>query len=158
MHLHHYFRFRDGKICYYRGTEDTAITAATLPPENLSGMAPILPGKLAAWHEFREEMNGPRRAEHEASRQRMGARREVASLLQTPMAFPSAFTTKRTASRRPFVVLATSQEPYDVWFRERLADIHGLTQEMLSEPPSGVKMFEWPARVCRKGGLSTAVP
>ena len=26
MHLHHYFRFRDRKIEYYRGTEDTALT------------------------------------------------------------------------------------------------------------------------------------
>jgi uncharacterized protein len=32
MHLHHYFKFRDGKIAYYRGTEDTAITAAALTP------------------------------------------------------------------------------------------------------------------------------
>jgi ketosteroid isomerase-like protein len=30
MQLHHWFHFRDGKIDYYRGTEDTAITAATL--------------------------------------------------------------------------------------------------------------------------------
>lgn len=30
MHLHHYFRFTNGKISHYRGTEDTAITAATL--------------------------------------------------------------------------------------------------------------------------------
>jgi ketosteroid isomerase-like protein len=30
MHLHHYFRFRDGKIAYYRGSEDTAQTAAVL--------------------------------------------------------------------------------------------------------------------------------
>jgi ketosteroid isomerase-like protein len=30
MHLHHYFRFTNGKISYYRGTEDTAITMATL--------------------------------------------------------------------------------------------------------------------------------
>jgi ketosteroid isomerase-like protein len=29
MQLHHWFRFRDGKIAYYRGTEDTAATAAT---------------------------------------------------------------------------------------------------------------------------------
>jgi ketosteroid isomerase-like protein len=26
--LHHYFRFRDGKIAYYRGSEDTAAVAA----------------------------------------------------------------------------------------------------------------------------------
>jgi ketosteroid isomerase-like protein len=29
--LHHVFRFRDGKIAYYRGSEDTAQTAAVLP-------------------------------------------------------------------------------------------------------------------------------
>ena len=30
MNLHHYFRFRDGKIAYYRGSEDTAQTLAAL--------------------------------------------------------------------------------------------------------------------------------
>jgi uncharacterized protein len=30
MQLHHWFRFTNGKISYYRGTEDTAITAAAL--------------------------------------------------------------------------------------------------------------------------------
>ena len=30
MQLHHWFRFRDGKIAYYRGTEDSAITVASL--------------------------------------------------------------------------------------------------------------------------------
>ena len=30
MDLHHCFRFRDGKIAYYRGTEDTAQTEAAL--------------------------------------------------------------------------------------------------------------------------------
>lgn len=30
MNLHHFFTFRDGKIAYYRGSEDTAQTAAVL--------------------------------------------------------------------------------------------------------------------------------
>jgi ketosteroid isomerase-like protein len=30
QHLHHYFSFREGKIGYYRGTEDTAQTEAAL--------------------------------------------------------------------------------------------------------------------------------
>jgi ketosteroid isomerase-like protein len=30
MDLHHFFSFRDGKIAYYRGTEDTAQTEAVL--------------------------------------------------------------------------------------------------------------------------------
>jgi len=30
MNLHHYFKFRDGKISYYRGSEDTAQTETVL--------------------------------------------------------------------------------------------------------------------------------
>jgi hypothetical protein len=30
MNLHHYFKFRDGKVACYRGTEDTAQTEAVL--------------------------------------------------------------------------------------------------------------------------------
>lgn len=30
MDIHHWFRFRDGKVDFYRGTEDTALTAAML--------------------------------------------------------------------------------------------------------------------------------
>ena len=30
MDLHHHFRFRDGKIAFYRGTEDTLQTLRTL--------------------------------------------------------------------------------------------------------------------------------
>ena len=32
MHLHHLFRFTDGKISYYRGTEDTLATVDALTP------------------------------------------------------------------------------------------------------------------------------
>ena len=32
MNLHHYFVFDDGKIRYYRGSEDTALTEAALQP------------------------------------------------------------------------------------------------------------------------------
>jgi hypothetical protein len=32
MNLHHYFKFRDGKIAYFRGTEDTAQVEAVLRP------------------------------------------------------------------------------------------------------------------------------
>jgi uncharacterized protein len=32
QNLHHYFRFENGKIAFYRGTEDTAQTVAALTP------------------------------------------------------------------------------------------------------------------------------
>jgi ketosteroid isomerase-like protein len=33
MDLHHWWRFRDGLVCLYRGTEDTVLTAAILGRE-----------------------------------------------------------------------------------------------------------------------------
>ncbi len=30
MHLHHYWKFRDGKVCYVRSSEDTALVASVL--------------------------------------------------------------------------------------------------------------------------------
>lgn len=32
MNLHHYWRFRDGKACFVRAAEDTALVAAALTP------------------------------------------------------------------------------------------------------------------------------
>lgn len=32
MNLHHYWRFRDGKVCFVRCSEDTALVAAALTP------------------------------------------------------------------------------------------------------------------------------
>jgi hypothetical protein len=32
MDLHHWFRFEDGKVAFYRGTEDTALTKELLTP------------------------------------------------------------------------------------------------------------------------------
>ena len=32
MNMHHYFRFRDGKACFVRSSEDTAQVAAALTP------------------------------------------------------------------------------------------------------------------------------
>jgi ketosteroid isomerase-like protein len=32
MNLHHYWRFRDGKVCFVRSSEDTELVAATLTP------------------------------------------------------------------------------------------------------------------------------
>lgn len=32
MNIHHYWRFRDGKVCFVRSSEDTALVAALLTP------------------------------------------------------------------------------------------------------------------------------
>jgi len=103
--------------------------------ECITWFAPILPGKLEAWKAFDAEMNGPRRAEHHASRRRMGLSREVASLMQTPQGDFVCLFHEGASLERAFRTLATSSDPYDEWFRQNLIEIHGLTPEMLQGPP-----------------------
>ena len=85
---------------------------------------PIQPGKLENWKRFIAELDGPRRSEHEASRRRMGIRRESAWLQEDPpMAIVQIDADDPARASRE---LAKSDDPFDRWFREQVMDIHGL--------------------------------
>ncbi|NKX56356.1 DUF6176 family protein [Arthrobacter mobilis] len=99
--------------------------------ESITWFAPILPGKVEAWKEFVEELKGPRKEEYEASFQRNGMNREVASLMQTPQGDFTCFFQEAESIAKVAENFATSQEPYDVWFREKVNELHGITPEML---------------------------
>ncbi|HEX9995153.1 MAG TPA: hypothetical protein VGB14_19675 [Acidimicrobiales bacterium] len=104
--------------------------------ECLTWAAPIVPGKLDAWRDFDAAMRGPRAEEHRASRQALGMVREVSSLLRTPDGTDLVCLFHEAEDLgKAFRQLAESTEPYDVWFRERLVEIHGLTPEMLAAGP-----------------------
>ena len=109
----------------------------------LTWMAPILPGKLDAWEEFDEQMVGPRHAEHDASRRRMGLTREVASLLRTPHGDFVCLYHEASDLAKAFRILVESDDPYDVWFCENIRDIHGLTAEMMTGTPPAVLRLDW---------------
>jgi hypothetical protein len=111
--------------------------------ENLCWGAPILPGKLEQWHRFHDEMQGARREEHAASRREMGIHREVVSPMETPdVAFVSLYH-EAEGLGKAFHVLATSESPYLQWFRKQIAEIHGLTPEMLLGPPPSKLIMDW---------------
>lgn len=111
--------------------------------ECITWFAPILPGKLEAWKAFDDEAKGPRWEEHDRSRKRMGVVREVASLMQTPEGdFVCLFQEAKDLAKA-FQGLAQSDDPYDVWFRERIMDVHGLTPEMLEGPPPATVTFDY---------------
>ena len=115
--------------------------------ECIAWFAPILPGKLAAWKQFDDEMNGPRKAGHDASRRRMGVAREVSALMQTPHGDFVCLFHEAEDLAAAFGTLARSQDPYDVWFRGNLIDVHGLTPQMLQGPPPASVHLDY-----RRGG------
>lgn len=106
---------------------------------------PILPGKLEAWRRFNQETLGSRGSEHEAANRRYGITRELAWLQQTPEGDLAIVYLEVAEPERMFREMATSADPYDVWFRQQVLDIHGLD---LTQPPQGPLSelaFEWRA-------------
>ena len=101
---------------------------------SLASAFPILPGKTEQWKHFSHEMAGPRRSAYEASRRRLGITREVAYLQKTPQGDLAVVYIETQNIPRFFEGLASSQEPFDVWFREQAKQIHGVD---FSEPLPG---------------------
>jgi hypothetical protein len=86
---------------------------------------PILPGKTAEWRAFMEEVNGPRRAEFDASRAAAGVR-ERTFLQQTPMGDLVLVTLEGDDPGRAFGKMMSADDPFTKWFTERAQAIHGV--------------------------------
>jgi hypothetical protein len=111
--------------------------------QNLTWAAPILPGKRDAWNSFMDELQGPRRHEHAASRREMGLHREVVSVMSTPAGDFVCLYHEADDLAQAFAVLATSSSPYLQWFRQECLEIHGLTPDMLLGPPPAEFRYDW---------------
>ena len=108
------------------------------------GMAlPLLPGKTESWKRWTQEMAGPRLSEYQASRQHLGITREASFLQQTPQGDMAVLYIEAEDIIRVFQGLASSQEPFDVLFRQRTQEFFGFD---LTQPPPGPlpeTVFDW---------------
>src|ERR671933_4856 len=98
-------------------------------------VVPILPGKLDAFKQFVRELSGPRKAEHAASRRRLGITQETTFLQQTPMGDMAIVIGDGEGDyAQTTQAIAKSNDPFDVWFREKVKEIHGFD---VTQPPPG---------------------
>jgi hypothetical protein len=101
----------------------------------IAAVYPILPGKTEAWKQFTKEMSGERKNEHAASRKRLGIKQETAFLQQTPMGDLAVIIMDMDMEiPQLFQGFAQSNEPFDVWFREKVKEFHGVD---VTQPPPG---------------------
>ena len=110
--------------------------------ECITWFVPILPGKLDEWKSLIEEITGPGKEEYVRSRARLGLAREVGSHMQTPQGDFICMFHEAEDLATAFHALAASNDPYDVWFREKLQDVHGITAEMLQGPVPASLLFD----------------
>ena len=110
--------------------------------QSIAFAAPLLPGKTEADLEAMASVsNGERRAEHEASRRRAGIKRESAWLQRTPGGDVVVVLIEADDVQAAMGALATSQEPFDVWFRDHIKDAHGMDMAEGFPPPEQVLDF-----------------
>lgn len=95
---------------------------------------PVLPGKLEAWRQLCAVLQGARREEYAASARRQGSSTCRLYYQQTPDADLVISYLEAADLGHMFGVMATSQDPYDVWFRAQMLEIHGWD---VTRPPAG---------------------
>jgi hypothetical protein len=107
--------------------------------------APILPGKTEQLRQ--SNVNGDRKEAYEASRRRHGISREMAWIQSTPMGDLSIVYIEADDLEAAFDGLGTSQEPFDVWFREQTRELHGINIEDGFPPPEQLMDYRAAATV-----------
>jgi hypothetical protein len=111
---------------------------------------PILAGKVEAWRRFCQELSGSRRKMYEASRQRLGITCERLTLVETTFGSAAVTTLEAPDVAQALGQIITSVLPFDVWYRERLQELHGVNlagYEQFSQPTPTLHnqevLFEW---------------
>jgi hypothetical protein len=89
-------------------------------------VAPILPGKTEAWRRFIQEMWGARYQDYIASRRRLGIQVERAWISETQQWAIGLIAIEADQMEQTLTALASSEHPFDCWFREQLLALQGL--------------------------------
>jgi len=106
-------------------------------------VAPLLPGKTdvdkAALASLR---SGDRKAAYEDARRRAGITRESVWIQATPMGDLAVVYIEADDVANAMKTLATSDDPFDVWFRDHIREVHGISLEEGFPPPEQVLDFD----------------
>lgn len=111
---------------------------------------PILAGKVEAWRRFCQELSGSRRILYEASRHRIGITRERLALVETAYGSTAVTTLEAQDLGQALRRIIDSELPFDVWYRERLQELHGVNLAGYEQfslrtplPHDQELLFEW---------------
>ena len=110
--------------------------------QTIAFAAPLLPGKTDADREALASCgSGDRAADHRASRERAGIKREAVWIQSTPDGDVAVVLIESPDIQTAMGTMATSDDPFDVWFRGHIMDVHGMDITEESAPPEQVLDF-----------------
>jgi hypothetical protein len=119
---------------------------------------PILPDREEQWRRFAQDLLGDRLGEYEGLARRLGIGGVRAYLARTSQ---REVILARVEARDPTEALrrlVASEEPFDEWFKEKLAELHGYDPKPRRAGVLPELVFEYPRRLKRTGsqGLPAA--
>lgn len=100
--------------------------------EQVCLVLPLMPGQEAATRSFLEELDTQRTAEYRASQERIGVTKEMWFLSGSNGETTLIAYLETDGFEAAVGGMAGSREPFDVWFKDRLAGCTGLD---LNDPP-----------------------
>ncbi len=107
---------------------------------------PILSGKLDTWKRFMKEIAGTRRTEMDAFGRRVGFTALRAWHQATPQGDLAIVYQEGDDPAQFLQRIATLQDPFAVWFKQQVLDIHGVDFNQPSPGPPPEQLFEWEGR------------
>jgi hypothetical protein len=97
-------------------------------------LAPIVAGKMDTWKHWANDLQNSRAEEFEEFNARYGLTRHSAWLAETPTGQMVAVLHEGPGAENFMSKLATSDNEFDVWFKQRVKEFHNID---LSEPLPG---------------------
>ena len=111
---------------------------------------PILAGKVEAWRRFCQEISGSRQLMYLTSRRRLGITHERLALVDTAFGATAVTTLEAPSVNWALGQIITSGHSFDVWYRERLQELHGINlagyEQFAQQTPLPLNQevhFEW---------------
>ncbi len=95
-------------------------------------VAPVQDGKADAARVFMHDLDGSRRDEYDRSEQRIGITKEVWFLAQAAGGDQLVGYMESLDFNSAFTQFVGSRDEFDLWFKERFADVTGID---LNDPP-----------------------
>lgn len=87
---------------------------------------PVLPGRTADARAFMRELDTSRRDQFDTSERRIGITKELWYLASVPGGDQLVAYIESADFGRAIGLFSSSQEPFDVWFKDRMAEVTGV--------------------------------
>ena len=101
---------------------------------SLAFTLPMLPGGSEVLRQTAQEVQGPQREAYAQFKQRLRLTTEQWFIQPTPQGEMVTVYLEGDDFAHTFQTLAASQEPFDVWFKDKAKKVHGVD---FNQPPAG---------------------